>query len=394
MNYLILFFSLLLLNNTMYAVASLSGEGWGKPMVVNRATLQWLSKEYASPGDTVRAFGRNLVNLDLYPENKNGEKPRSFGRYLSEISASVLLKKPGGNFISCQVIKNSAYDVHFTLPDHLSKGTYKVFVHNGLGGRHGWSEGVDLSVVKEENWPDKVFDVKACGAQGMPKNQTQWYDDTAAIQKALDAAKTNGGGVVYFPAGNYYVTSTLVIPKKTILRGEKRERCWIWFPDGIDHGTYDDYVTPKEVKAGLQGMSDFTIEELSIHSVFTKVLIAAPLSKDDIEQYTQLDNTRAKNVTIRNCYVAQEPTYRYHYRKKDKFLQNSSMLDESWGMMATIALRGDNIAVTDNWIRGGSMGISYLACRYSIVARNEIYIGEQWECVVIKGKGLSQRIMC
>lgn len=34
-------------------------------------------------------------------------------------------------------------------------------------------------------------------------------DDTSAVQSALDACKAAGGGVVYFPAGNYKVTSTL-----------------------------------------------------------------------------------------------------------------------------------------------------------------------------------------
>jgi hypothetical protein len=78
------------------------------------------------------------------------------------------------------------------------------------------------------------------------------------------------------------VTATLVIPEHTVLHGESRERCWVWFPDGIDHGKHGDWETPKKVQVGMRGISDFTIEDLSIHSVFTKVLVAAPLSTLDL----------------------------------------------------------------------------------------------------------------
>ncbi len=44
-------------------------------------------------------------------------------------------------------------------------------------------------------------------------------DDTAAIQSALNAASTNGGGIVYLPAGKYKLTSTLDVPSGVELRG-------------------------------------------------------------------------------------------------------------------------------------------------------------------------------
>jgi hypothetical protein len=51
-----------------------------------------------------------------------------------------------------------------------------------------------------------VFNVKDFGALG-----DHSHDDTAAIQAALNAALDNGGGVVYFPAGNYQITRTLEV---------------------------------------------------------------------------------------------------------------------------------------------------------------------------------------
>jgi len=67
------------------------------------------------------------------------------------------------------------------------------------------------------------------GAQG-----NNSADDTAAIQAALNAAGTNGGGIVYVPAGKYRLTSSLDVPGGVELRGayELRHRTW---PGGDGH---------------------------------------------------------------------------------------------------------------------------------------------------------------
>src|SRR6202044_1706561 len=44
-------------------------------------------------------------------------------------------------------------------------------------------------------------------------------DDTVAIQNALTAAGTNGGGIVYLPPGTYHLTNTLDVPGGVELRG-------------------------------------------------------------------------------------------------------------------------------------------------------------------------------
>lgn len=386
---------------SVYAVSAKGKEGWSEPVIVNRAKVQWLSKETAKAGDIVRAIGRNLVNIDLYPQIDTG-KPTGLGGYINNNKATtkILIQKPDGNYVNCSAIKQSTYDVHFVLPKNIETGKYKVYIHNGLGGRYGWSEPVELTVNDEKPWPTEIFNVKDFGGTGLPSESQLgvWHDDTEGIQKALDAAKVNGGGIVYLPAGNYYVTATLVIPEFTVLRGESRERSWIWYPDGLDHGYSgkivrdgqiidlpetpsngsDTYFDPalQKVKVGLRGISNFTIENLSIHSVYTNVLIAAPLSRDDIGGYEGLDNARAKNVTVRNCYLAQEPTYRHHWRARlDTYFANQKLFEGLWRSSATISMRGDNIVVSDNWIRSGSMGVAYLACTYSTLARNTIFWG-------------------
>lgn len=58
------------------------------------------------------------------------------------------------------------------------------------------------------------FNVRSFGAAG--DGQT---DDTAAFQKALDAAGTAGGGIVYAPRGNYFFAGNLNVPNAVTLAG-------------------------------------------------------------------------------------------------------------------------------------------------------------------------------
>ena len=49
--------------------------------------------------------------------------------------------------------------------------------------------------------------------------RSAFTDDTVAIQNALTAAGTNGGGIVYLPPGKYHLTNTLDVPSGVELRG-------------------------------------------------------------------------------------------------------------------------------------------------------------------------------
>jgi hypothetical protein len=65
-----------------------------------------------------------------------------------------------------------------------------------------------------QNSTNSVFNVKELGAIG---NGTA--DDTAAFELALRMAKTNGGGIVFAPAGTYSIIRTLYLPSSVELRG-------------------------------------------------------------------------------------------------------------------------------------------------------------------------------
>jgi hypothetical protein len=67
-------------------------------------------------------------------------------------------------------------------------------------------------------------------------------DDTAAFQKALDAASEAGGGVVYAPGGNYFFAGHLNLPKAVTLKG-----IWESVPA---HNGYRDHGASKPVDGG------------------------------------------------------------------------------------------------------------------------------------------------
>jgi autotransporter-associated beta strand protein len=92
-------------------------------------------------------------------------------------------------------------------------------------------------------------------------------DDTVAIQNALAAAGTNGGGIVYLPPGQYHVSNTLDVPSGVELRGPYELRHSPWpGADGIAKGailqpyggqgtTNGPPAVALEANSGLVGMT-------------------------------------------------------------------------------------------------------------------------------------------
>ena len=68
-------------------------------------------------------------------------------------------------------------------------------------------------------------------------------DDTDAVQAALDAAGQAGGGTVHCPSGQYRFNRPLRMPRRTLLRGESRDKTLLYWSNrhfarlrGIIHG--------------------------------------------------------------------------------------------------------------------------------------------------------------
>ena len=88
-----------------------------------------------------------------------------------------------------------------------------------LGGAAGvmsalGAPGVAYGAVPHNESAQYPLNVRSFGAAG-----DEATDDTAAFQRALDAAHTSGGGVVYAPPGRYLFKGVLEIPNGVGLRG-------------------------------------------------------------------------------------------------------------------------------------------------------------------------------
>ncbi len=101
---------------------------------------------------------------------------------------------------------------------------------------------------------NQVFDVTDFGAVGDGST-----DDTVAIQAALDAADTAGGGTTFLPLGTYIVSATVTIPGGVSLTGVGRGVSIIKVPDGADSGSSFDILTT-ELSGADHYMAHFTVD--------------------------------------------------------------------------------------------------------------------------------------
>ena len=90
-------------------------------------------------------------------------------------------------------------------------------------------------------------------------------DDTAAIQAAFNAANTEKGATVYFPSGDYLITSTLTLPRSARIAGATRRG--VGNPPSIiaGSGIYANFAGPAMRAAEATVTSyDLTISNLHI----------------------------------------------------------------------------------------------------------------------------------
>ena len=141
--------------------------------------------------------------------------------------------------------------------------TYQIMVHNGYGGDYGWSMPKEFSVQKEAantEWRKKgVFNVLDYGAVGDGE-----ANDTAAIQRAINAAVANGGGTVYFPkrangdTGYYRITNGLLVKENISLVGDGPDYTKMYY-DGYLKTTAEqtEYMISYERNFEITGMELF-----------------------------------------------------------------------------------------------------------------------------------------
>jgi hypothetical protein len=221
----------------------------------------------------------------------------------------------------------NAYAQRFLVPASVAAGSYQVYVHNGAGGPAAWTQyqaffttAVNtFAIAPAAVWPSTVFDVT---------RQAGTTTD-ARVAAAIAAARANGGGVIYFPAGAYTLTTQLNLPDHTILRGAAQASAvltWTAVPaDPTAPGTSAKALVQGALLSSVTGArATFSIDNLS--------LIGAPAFSGHAVD-TQYSNEPAwlRNASIRLPYISAKlagdvPTAVY-LRHRHNFAISASSLD-------------------------------------------------------------------
>lgn len=124
-------------------------------------------------------------------------------------------------------------------------------------------------------------------------------DDTEAVQKALNAARGNGGGVVFLPAGTYKITASLFVPTGVTLRGD---RDYAWSGGKVEGTILAAYANKNEPEADslLMMQQASGVTNLSVWYPEQSALQPIPYPWS-IEQMSG-DSMTVANVTLVNAY--------------------------------------------------------------------------------------------
>jgi hypothetical protein len=260
----------------VYAARVTTAAGASAPVTLNAPEAWWLQGdegETASPGGWLRVHGLCLTaGAGVAPAVRLApEEPidlRQEGKPLSTPRAALTLAPEWAD-------ENS---LHVRLPANLADGEYGVSVHNGRGRQAGWRLVGRLKVKPAPAPPGDTFSVlDSYGPDAISKQREtlikyrEPLDRTEGVRAALDKAKKNGGGVVYFPAGRYTLKGKLDVPPRTTLRGEGQGLVTIWWGTGHfnldgggDKGRKLPEGTPKPPSPLISG-PDWSIEDLTLY---------------------------------------------------------------------------------------------------------------------------------
>ena len=314
--------------------------------VLNRPLVWWAQGDrgsFASPGGWLTVFGRNLrVPSSATPTDK-------------ETKVSVRLEGPKS--VTIPGLSLDSFSARATLPKDLPAGEYRLWVHHGAGGPAGWSESVTLHVEVVASWPQTVFNVRELGADG-----DGLRDDTAAVLGALQKVEAVGGGIVFFPRGRYKLSAGLVIPPKTVLRGEKREWSALAWTD-LD----------KPPEALVRGSNCFGLEELTLYAKDHQHVIVSDLGKEPDAGNVFLHRVRVRADVYRGHPKVEEVDRRFRQQQK-----------LSTGGGDTVRLGGANIEILDSDFYGSGRSLYLSRVRGGRIERNRFFNG-RWGWISLSG---------
>ena len=238
----------------VYNVWVANSQGWSPCAKLNAARALFMSDYEAYSGVEIEVVGRNF-------------DPGEFG---GTNTTRARLNNGSGTVSEVPVKDLNPYHVTFTVGNQ-ALGTYYVEVSSDNGVN--WSRlasgqtltllaapsagsdplGLGVSWAKDFKWTN-VFNVTNYGA-----NPNDTNDDTLAVQNAVNAAENSGGGVVYFPNGNYFIQN-INLGAGVVLKGEDQYHSKLYY--SATDGRNFIYTKDKACQGGipqLQGVARLSI---------------------------------------------------------------------------------------------------------------------------------------
>ena len=353
---------------------------------LNAPQVWWIQGdqvESATLGGWIRLFG---LNLGL----KKGAK--------------VILRNDGIS-VPLRLIAVDDFNFQAEVPTGVSPGRYKVEFQNGESADVG-----QIELVNTLGQKTKEYRVTDFGAVPGQPDAIQYYtgmkaadqvDSTASIQKALDAAGKDGGGIVYFPRGIYILSKGLEVPTGVILRGAGRGQTALsWVDDQLPREKEDivklmwgsllfkPIPDPKNSPHPylIRGPGHFGVEDMAIYAVNHR----AGILSDFPDTAAGAGHVKIYRVLMRlNRFINVQRTGRHYADAEEAFLRRWK--DEPRGganSQGAIHLSGPNLEVVDCDIYS-SMSAMIFNGASGVIARNRIGgTGRSWTVMGRKTKKL------
>jgi len=345
--------------------------GTRSPLVRLNAPDPWWVQgdagETATPGGWLRVLGKSL----------------NFGG-----RSRVRLQPEQGNAVALESAAADGYSLRFDLPADLEPGLYEVNVSNGPKGEAGWRKAGTVRIAPPPAWPTTVFSVLDFYGKDAEKEARktlikygQVPDRTEGIQAALEKARKNGGGIVYFPAGRYGIRGELSVPPRTVLRGEGTGLVVLWWGVGrfnLDGGSdmgYARNANEPRPPANLIFGRDFAIEDLSLY-----------VPPDYETVVAAQENVRIRRVRVRIDHYWTLHTQRYE-GVVVRMGRNCEVSDCDILAKGTGVIPGDYCLVVRNQIRAGKTHCPLGGARQAIVEDNAFVSMHPTAYMHIAGQG-------
>lgn len=313
----------------------LGGDGFSLTGYLNTPTIYWTQGDEgsrATPGGWIRILGRNIQR---------------------EAPALAELASGSGDLHLLRSSSGDRWEARFNVPPSLPEGHYRLRLRRGASGSLAWHDAGRIEVRHKAPPPKAQFHVTRFGATGDGKQ-----DDTKAIQKALEAAAREGGGIIIIPRGYYKLSAPLNLPPNTVLRGAGKDATSL---------VWTDFESPPPIL--VNGITDFTVEDLTLVAArhFHFLRGGFPANKGD---------SFGANINITRVRI-QGSSYLGRLSVDEMSRRLQAQLDFSRIGADTLGLAGRNIVVEDCEVYGARRSLFLLQPQHSRLSRNTFYNGRR-----------------